>query len=93
MKEEPSVLILQQARNIFRGIVVSGRKTPLTIVSDFRAEQFAVLRGQDGGIGLVETWYGYAEEGEEKADQNQQYYFEFFMFFEKLHWRTITSTS
>ena len=58
MEEKPSVFIFQEAGHIFRRIVVGGRKTPLSVVSNLRAEQLAVLRRQYRRIGLAEARHG-----------------------------------
>ena len=67
MEEKPTVFVFQETGDVFRGIIVGGGKTPLSIVSNLRTEQLAVLCGQHRGIRLVEPWYGDAQKGNEKA--------------------------
>jgi hypothetical protein len=68
MEEKPSIFVFQEAGDVFRGIVVGGGKTPLSVVGNLRAEEFTVSVRQHCRIGLVEARDGNAEEGEEKAD-------------------------
>ena len=72
MVEEPAVFVFYQAGDVFRRIVVGGGKTPLSVVGNLSAEQFAVSRRQDGGIWLVELWNGDAKKTKKKARKNQQ---------------------
>ena len=72
MEEEPAVLVLKEAGDVLRGIAVRGGETPLPVVGNLRAEQFAVPRRQHRRVRLLEARHGDAEEGDEKARKGQR---------------------
>ena len=73
MNEEIPILILKHTTKILVGITVGSRKPPLSVVSDARPEQTAVISSDNSGVRDIKTRHRDTEERYQKHRNDNRY--------------------